>query len=228
MNDLLLLTGLGVASALAPCPMATNLAALGYISRRVGDGRRTFLCAALYAIGRAVAYAALGALLGAGAVGMPALSYALQEGMPYLLGPLLLIAGLVLLEVLTLPRGLHLSGPKRGSVDAMLRNGGVWGALPLGALFALALCPPTAALLFGAAVPLAAGSCLPVAGGLALFGLGSALPVVAVAIGLSLGAGRCGSLLSFLPTLQRGITLITGAGLLLWGAWLCINTYILS
>ncbi len=94
MNDLLLLTGLGVASALAPCPMATNLAALGYISRRVGDVRRTFLCAELYAIGRALAYAALGALLSAGAVGMPALSYALQEGMPYLLGPLLLIAGL--------------------------------------------------------------------------------------------------------------------------------------
>ncbi len=226
MNEWTLL-GVGVAAAMSPCPMATNLAAVGYISRHVGNGRRTLLCALLYAAGRMAAYTALGLVISAGLTGMPALTYALQTWGHALLGPLMLLAGLVLLDILPLPARLRISAPGKGAVDSLLARAGVWGAFPLGALFALALCPPSAALFFGAALPLAAKCSVPLAAGTSIFGLGTALPVMLIAAGLNLGAGKLASLFRCLPAIQRAFKLLAGTALLVLGFWECTQTFIL-
>ena len=188
MNEAILF-GLGIVSSLAPCPLATHMAALGYLSQYLGEQRKALLGALLYAAGRMSAYSLLGILLSTG-TGIPTLSYALQKGMPYVMAPLLMLTGLVLLEVLTLPEILQRSAPPLRTVNLLLQLRGVWGAFPLGLLFALALCPTSAALLFGSAWPLATNSALPVAIGFASFGLGSTLPIIIAALGICLGAGK--------------------------------------
>lgn len=227
MNEWALL-GVGVAAAMSPCPMATNLAAVGYISRHVGAGRRSLLCALLYAAGRMAAYTTLGLAITAGLVGMPALSYALQTRGPLVLGPLMLLAGLVLLDILPLPGWLRIGTPGKGTVDGVLGRGGVWGAFPLGALFALALCPPSAALFFGGALPLAAECTVPLPVGISIFGLGTALPVMLLALGLSLGAGKMAAVFRCLPAIQRAFKLLGGLALLGLGLWECLQTFILN
>lgn len=220
MNEALLLAA-GVTAALSPCPLATNMAAVGYMARQVGLGRAALACALLYAAGRMAAYVLLGLLLHGGLVSMPALSYALQETLPLFMGPLLLLAGLVMLEALPLPAWLHTAAPSRGTADTLMR-GGVWGAFPLGMLFALALCPPSAALFFGVALPMAAQAASPAWVALACFGLGTALPVMAVGLLLASGAAAAARLLRGLPALQRTMRWIAGGGMLLLGAWLTL------
>lgn len=227
MNEAILF-GLGIVSSLAPCPLATHMAALGYLSQYLGEQRKALLGALLYAAGRMGAYSLLGILLSTGTTGIPALSYSLQKGMPYVMGPLLMLTGLVLLELLTLPEILQRSAPPLRTVNRLLQLRGVWGAFPLGLLFALALCPTSAALLFGSAWPLATNSALPVAIGFACFGLGSALPIIIAALGICLGAAHIHPLLRHLPRLRRAITTLTGIALLVGGAWQCIDTLILN
>lgn len=220
MNEALLLAA-GVTAALSPCPLATNMAAVGYMARRVGQGRAALACALMYAAGRMAAYVLLGLLLRGGLVSMPALSYALQETLPLFMGPLLLLAGLVMLDALPLPDWLHTAAPGRGAADTLMR-GGVWGAFPLGMLFALALCPPSAALFFGVALPLAAQAASSAWAGLACFGLGTALPVMAVGLLLVSGASAAACLQRCLPAAQRIMSGVAGGGMLLLGAWLTL------
>lgn len=93
-------------------------------------------------------------------------------------------------------------------------------------LFALALCPPSAALFFGVALPLAAQATSPAWVALACFGLGTALPVMAVGLLLASGAAAAARLLRGLPALQRTMRWIAGGGMLLLGAWLTlVNLY---
>lgn len=119
MNELLLV-GAGIAAALSPCPLATNMAAVGYMARQVGNGRASLLCALLYAVGRMGAYMLLGLVLQGGLVTLPPLSYWLQETLPLIMGPLLLLTGLVLTEALPLPAWLHNATPSRSTTDALL------------------------------------------------------------------------------------------------------------
>ncbi len=220
MNEMALFAA-GLAAALSPCPLATNMAAVGYMARQVGNGRAALCCALLYALGRMVAYVLLGVVLHGGLVSMPALSYWLQEQLPLFMGPLLLLTGLVLLNALPLPAWLHSATPNRRTADALL-HGGAWGALPLGALFALALCPPSAALFFGVALPLAAQAATPVWVGISCFGLGTALPVMAAGMLLTASAGYAARMLHCLPALQRTLRWAAGGGMLLLGAWLVL------
>ena len=47
---------LGLLTAISPCPLATNIAAIGYIGKDIEDRRRVFLSGLLYTAGRIVAY----------------------------------------------------------------------------------------------------------------------------------------------------------------------------
>lgn len=130
----------------------------------------------------------------------------------------MLLVGLVLLEAIPfLSLGVN---PGSTTAQRLLQSGGVWGAMLLGFLFGLTLCQPTAALFFGSVLPLSlqAGG----AGiwwGVSLFGVGTALPVVAVALLLVLGTGKVSAALRLMPRIQRIVQSITGWGFLLLGAY---------
>lgn len=174
---------LGVLTSVSPCPLATNVAAVSYLSRQVASPRRAVYQGLAYGLGRTLSYLALAALLLGGALSAPGLSQFLQSNMNMMLGPVMVLVGVVLLNWLQLPL------PSMGlseSLQRRLSQGGLPGAIALGALFALSFCPTSAALFFASLLPLAMAhqSMLMLPG---MYGIGTALPVLGFAMMVSLG-----------------------------------------
>ena len=148
---------LGLLTALSPCPLATNIAAVGFISRDIGSRRRIFRNGLLYTLGRTVAYTALGlvliGLLKEGAAIFRVQKYIARYG-EMIIGPVLLVMALFMLAGHRLP--LPSFGFSGRGEDLAQRGG--WGAFLLGVLFALAFCPSSGILYFGMLIPLSATS----------------------------------------------------------------------
>lgn len=197
---------LGVLTSISPCPLATNVAAISFIGRRVGSPRRVFFSGVLYALGRSLAYLALAMLLVGSLLSVPDLSMFLQRHMNKLLGPLLILVAMFLLDLLSfsLP-GSGLSESMRARLDAL----GLWGALPLGMLFALTFCPVSAALFFGSLIPLSVKThssvILP-----SIYGLGTALPALFFAVLVAVGARSVGKTFNALSKVEWWARRITG------------------
>jgi len=197
---------LGILTSISPCPLATNIAAVSFIGQRVGSPLRAFLAGVLYALGRALTYVAVAAVVLMGLTSKSAVSQALQEYMNKLLGPILILVGMFLLELLSWPT----SG--RGLSDRMqqrVRSSGIWGAALLGILFALSFCPISAGLFFGSLIPL----CLEQQSYLllpALYGLGTALPALAFALMIAFGAHWVGKAFDRTIVFERWARRVTG------------------
>lgn len=210
---------LGVLTSLSPCPLATNLAAISYLGQDAARAGRVGASAVAYSGGRALTYALLGAGVAAGLLAVPALSMALQRTMNKVLGPLLVLTGMVLLGLLSLPFATRAG------------NAGLWerlgkarlpGALALGVLFALSFCPVSAALFFGSLLPLALQNRSPWLFP-AVFGLGTALPVLAAAGLLAAGSHALARALGRIQAVERGARLVTGGLLLAVGVYLSVR-----
>jgi cytochrome c-type biogenesis protein len=174
---------LGILTSISPCPLATNITAISFVGRRAESPTKVFFAGLLYTIGRALTYATLGVLLATSLLSAPRVSFVLQKYMNRVLGPVLILAGMFLLEL------LRLRLPSRGvggGLQKRVETWGIWGALLLGILFALSFCPVSAALFFGSLLPLAikngSGFLFP-----ALYGAGTAIPVLVFALLLALG-----------------------------------------
>src|SRR3972149_2097286 len=168
--------GWAIAPSTNPCPMATNVAAVSFPGRRVGSPRQVVLGGLLYALGRSLTYTVLAVVLVSSIQASP-LSDFLQTRMLQILGPVLIVVALFLLEMIP----LSFSGPGVSEkMQKRMEAWGVWGALFLGILFALSFCPVSAGYFFVTLFRLVAvyqsRIVLP-----ALYGIGTALPVVAFA-----------------------------------------------
>lgn len=198
---------LGLLTSISPCPLATNIAAVSYVGRFVGGSRRAIWAAVAYVVGRAIAYAAVAFVVVSGLLSIPGVAMFLQQQGQRWLGPILLLTGLVLLGAIP----LRLPGSGRlGRLGERAGRRGLGGALLLGALFALAFCPVSAALFFGSLIPLALAEesrlLLPL-----LYGVGTGIPVVAIAVPLALGATRVGTALARLEAVELWARRATGA-----------------
>jgi cytochrome c biogenesis protein CcdA len=174
---------LGVLTSISPCPLAANIAAVSFI---VKGGTRTSAVLSsgiAYTLGRSCAYMALGWVISASLLNVPAMAYFLQTSMPKILGPVLILTGLLLLGVFSFAMPGVMISQRRAE---KLKKAGVPGAFVMGALFALAFCPVSAALFFGSLIPL----CLSRASSLALpliYGVGTGLPVLLFALVIVFG-----------------------------------------
>lgn len=214
---------LGLLTALSPCPLATNIAAIGYISREIENRQRIFANGVLYTLGRVVSYTVLGVVLililqeGASTFGI---QKAIGKWDERLIGPLLIVIGLFMLfgHRLNLPKFSFVKG------EPFIKNGSL-GALLLGVLFALAFCPTSGVLYFGMLVPLsvtsAAGWVLP-----ALFAVATAIPVLFVAWILAFSAKHIGEFYGKMQTFQKWMNLTTGILFLTVGIYYCTITYL--
>lgn len=191
---------LGLLTAISPCPLATNITAIGYISRDITDRNRIFRDGLLYALGRIAAYTLLGAVLIAilrEGASMFALQKTISRYGEMLLAPALILIGLFMLfgHKLNLPQFGFSHGDK-------IKKRGGWGALLLGVLFALAFCPTSGIFYFGMLIPMSAtetgGYLLP-----AVFALATALPVVAVAWILAYSVAGLGRFYSRMQAFQK-------------------------
>ena len=169
---------LGILTSISPCPLATNIAAISFIGRRIDKPRAAVATGLLYTVGRTAAYMSLAALLVAGLLSAPVVSNFLQKHMNKILGPLLILVGMVFVGLIE----FKVKGSDLGArLGKRVETWGIWSGLALGAVFALSFCPGSAALFFGSLIPLAvkyeSAFVLPT-----LYGAGTALPVLAFAI----------------------------------------------
>ncbi|MBP3455307.1 MAG: sulfite exporter TauE/SafE family protein [Alistipes sp.] len=215
---------LGVLTAISPCPLATNIAAIGFIGRNIDSRRRIFLNGVYYALGRVIAYTALGIVLiimlreGSSLFGIQ--KFIGKYGEMLLAPALLLIGGFMLV-------GDRLNLPKfgfKGSGEGLARRGGS-EALLLGMLFAMAFCPTSGVFYFGMLIPMsataAAGWLLP-----AVFAAATALPVLAVAWTLAFSVERIGTFYGKVQAMQRWLNRIAGSLFIAVGIYYCIIVYL--
>lgn len=197
---------LGLLTAISPCPLATNIAAVGYISKDVENPRRIFFNGLLYTLGRILAYTLLGAVLIAvlrEGASMFSLQKTISRWGEMLIAPVLILIGLFMLF------GQRLNLPKfgfSGSGERIGRRGG-WGALLLGILFSLAFCPTSGIFYFGMLIPMSAaetgGYLLP-----AVFAVATGLPVVIVAWVLAYSVAGLGTFYNRMQSVQKWLTRI--------------------
>jgi cytochrome c biogenesis protein CcdA len=196
----------GLLTSISPCPLATNITAMSFVGRRVGSPGKVLLAGVLYTVGRALTYMTLGALLVASLLSAPRLSLVLQRTMNKALGPILIVVGVLLLGVI--PLRLPSSGLSQ-RIGERIAKWGPFGALLLGALFALTFCPVSAAFFFGSLLPLAVEQQSPVLLP-ALFGIGTAIPVLGFAVAIALGAKSLGKVFGKIAKIERWVRLATG------------------
>lgn len=210
---------LGILTAISPCPMATNVAAISYIGKRLGSPRQVLLGGVLYTVGRTVAYVGLAVLILAGLQSIPRVSTFLQEYMNKVLGPVLIVVGLFLLELIKFGGGGPGVGEKLGK---KVEGWGLAGALALGVIFALSFCPISAALFFGSLISLAVkyDSRILLPG---VFGVGTALPVFVFAVIIGLGVGSLGAAFHKLQRFEWWARRVTGVVFIVVGIYYCLE-----
>jgi cytochrome c-type biogenesis protein len=196
---------LGLLMAISPCPLATNIAAIAYVSQRAAERRQAAITSALYTLGRILTYSVIGMLIIKVGMEIPGLANALQNTGDKITGPVLIAVGIVLLFANRLRFG---SGAGLSSLGEKVSRWGMIGGFLLGILFALAFCPYSAVLYFGVLIPLALKS----SGGIALpavFAIGTGLPVLIFGMALSFGVARVSSWFNKLTRAQNVIRVVT-------------------
>jgi cytochrome c biogenesis protein CcdA len=190
---------LGLMTAISPCPLATNIAAVAFVSRRFEALSRVLADTVLYTAGRALAYTLLAVLIQTLSLRVARVANPLQTIAEWALGPVLILVGLVLLGVF---KGSFGTG---GAQERMMRWSGklpLLSAFLLGFGFALAFCPLSASLYFGGLIPLVTRSST--GAGLALlYGIATALPVLIVGILLALGLEIAGKAIHGMQKLEK-------------------------
>ena len=188
---------LGLMTAISPCPLATNISAIGYISRDLGNRKRVFMNGLVYTLGRVISYTGLAVLLYFGASQMN-ISMLFQGWGEKVLGPLLILIGLFMLGV------LKIKFPGFGSLTEKIGESGkgsYWSSLLLGMVFALAFCPYSGVLFFAMLIPMtiasASGLYLPV-----LYAIATGLPVIIFAWLLAFAVGNVGKLYNHIKTFE--------------------------
>lgn len=215
---------LGLLTALSPCPLATNIAAIGFIGKDIEDRKRIFRNGLLYTLGRILSYTLLGVILilvlkeGASMFGIQKTIGTWGE---LLLGPLLLVIGLFMLlgDRINLPQFGF-----KGNAEGLAKKGG-WDALLIGILFAMAFCPTSGVFYFGMLIPMSAtataGYLLPV-----IFAIATSIPVLAVAWILAFSVQKMGNLYGKMQKIQKWMKHIVGILFLLVGIYYCWMMYL--
>ena len=178
---------LGLMTSISPCPLATNITAIAFIGKDINNKRKVFINGLIYTVGRAVSYTSLGLIFYFGASQFKISGFVQQWG-EKLLGPLLIILGLLMLDV------VKIKFPGFGKLKEKMEQksqSGFWGVLLLGIVFALAFCPYSGVLYFGMLIPItitsASGLYLPL-----IFALGTGLPVIIFAWFIAFTVGGVG------------------------------------
>jgi cytochrome c-type biogenesis protein len=205
---------LGLLTAISPCPLATNVAAVAFVSREGRSPRRALCAGLLYTFGRSAAYVILAGIAVFAFSRLLTVSSFLQGSFYKLLGPFLILIGMVLLDLIP----LKLPGSMRSPSEESVRRGGLGSAVGLGALFALSFCPVSAALFFGMLIPLAIQHesilTLP-----ALYGIATGIPVAIFAAAIAFGTTRVSRMFQATRRTEQWLRPATGVVLILVGIY---------
>ena len=212
---------LGLMTAISPCPLATNITAIGFISKDIDNQRKVFINGLIYTLGRAISYTVIGVLFFFGASQFEFAGF-FQEWGEKLLGPLLIIIGLFMLGILSLKI------PGVGSLTQKMErksNSGFWGVLLLGIVFALAFCPYSGVLYFGMLMPMTisntSGLYLPL-----FFAIATGIPVILFAWLIAFSVGSIGHVYNRLKNFERWFRRIVASLFTAVGLYYVLTIYL--
>jgi cytochrome c-type biogenesis protein len=187
---------LGLLTAISPCPMATNITAIGFIGKDIGNKNRVFYNGLIYTLGRTVSYSTLALILFFGADQLK-ISGVFQQYGEKIIGPLLVIIGIFMLGI------IKLNFPAFNSISERFQQRGkfnYWNVFLLGLFFALAFCPYSGVLYFGMLIPLTvstSGLHLPV-----VFAIATGIPVIIFAWLIAYTISGVGNLYKSIKTFE--------------------------
>lgn len=206
---------LGLMTAISPCPLATNITATAYISKNITDKRKVFLNGIVYSLGRAFSYTIVGIVLYFGASKFHVAKLFQQNGEKFL-GPLLIIIGLVMLNILK----LNFLGKSnfQDKLSQKFKDKGLLGSFLIGVIFALAFCPYSGVLYFGMLIPMTISS----ASGLYLpfiFAIGTGLPVIIFTYLIAFSISKVSTFHKSITKVEKVMRVIAGVVFLLAGLY---------
>jgi cytochrome c-type biogenesis protein len=211
---------LGFMTAISPCPLATNITAIGFISKDLENRNRVFFNGLFYTLGRAITYTLIPLIIYIGADQFK-LSGFFQRYGEKIIGPLLLLIGIFMLDI------IRINFPGLGKLSEKMEKRKSWryiDALMLGIVFALAFCPYSGVLYFGMLVPLtisgASGLYLPV-----IFAIATGIPVIIIAWLLAYTFSGIGGVYSRIKTFELWFRRVIAIVFIVVGIWYIIRIY---
>ncbi|MCK4997288.1 sulfite exporter TauE/SafE family protein [Candidatus Pacearchaeota archaeon] len=213
---------IGLMTAISPCPLATNITAIAYVSKKMSNSKHTLLIGFLYTLGKMFTYVGLASLIVFFGMQTQAISLFLQKYGEKILGPLLLIIGILMLDILKLH--FFKSSNKLNKLKEKLAEKGFLGAFLLGVIFALAFCPFSAMLFFGMLIPLALrmGDGLIIPG---VFALATGLPVIISSIILTKSVSKLGLIINKVQKLELWMRRIVAVIFILVGLYYTLRVF---
>ena len=207
---------IGLMTAISPCPLATNITAIAYASKRIDNSKHTLLVGFLYTLGRMFTYVAIALLIVLAGVNTQTIALFLQKYGEKILGPFLIILGILMLGLIKF--NFSQKNDKLNALKEKLANKGLIGAFLLGIIFALAFCPFSAVLFFGMLIPLAlkAGDGLIIP---AVFAFATGLPVIIFSIILVKSVSKLGSIMNKVQIFELWMRRIVAVIFILAGAY---------
>jgi len=191
---------IGLMTAISPCPLATNITAIAYASKKIDNSKHTILVGFLYTLGRMFTYVLIASMIVWFGVNTQSIALFLQKYGELLLGPLLLIVGLFMLDILKI--NFLKESKKMTEIKEWLATKGYAGSFMLGVVFALAFCPFSAVLFFGMLIPVAlkAGSAILVP---SVFAFATGLPVIIFSFILVKSVSKLGQLMNKIQIFEK-------------------------
>jgi len=190
---------LGVLTSISPCPLATNITAIAYISKEIKTAKHTLLNGIFYTIGRGASYTILATLIYFGLSSFQ-ISSIFQGWGDKILGPILIIIGLLMFGIIKINFGK--GGERIEKIKIWLAQKGFIGSFLLGMLFALAFCPYSGVLFFGVLIPLVLKSTesllLP-----PIFALGTGLPVILFSFLIAFSIQKLGQVFQIMQKIEK-------------------------
>jgi len=211
---------LGLMTAISPCPLATNITAIGFISKDIENRNRVFINGLLYTLGRAITYTVIPLIIYFGADQFKFSGFFQQYGDKFI-GPLLILIGLLMLDV------VQLKFPGISGLTSKMEKKTKWGyldAILLGIVFALAFCPYSGVLFFGMLVPItvasASGLYLPV-----IFAFATGIPVIIFAWVLAYAVSGIGNVYNKVKTFELWFRRVIAVLFIAVGCYAVFNAY---
>jgi cytochrome c biogenesis protein CcdA len=212
---------LGLMTAISPCPLATNITAIGFISKDIENRNRVFINGLVYTLGRAITYTAIALIIFLGADQMKFGGFFQRYG-EKIVGPLLIMIGLFMLDI------IKIKFPGFYRLTSGMQDKKKWeykDALLLGLLFALAFCPYSGVLYFGMLVPLtvssASGLYLPI-----IFAVATGIPVIIIAWVLAYTVSGIGNVYNKIKSFELWFRRIIAALFIAVGIYYIIRVYL--
>ena len=209
---------LGLLTAIAPCPLATNITATAYIAKTINSKKKVVLSGLLYTLGRIFSYTLLASIIYFGASKFKIAKLFQGNGEKYI-GFVLILLGLIMLDVLKF--NFIKTGALTDKLSDKFKTKGLLGSFLLGGLFALAFCPYSGALFFGMLMPITikSGLTIPV-----IYSIGTGLPVVLFAFVIAFSFEKIGIYFNAISKFEKVMRITAGIVFILTGLFY-INIY---